>query len=143
MPALPLAFPLDTLPSPRYGETNAGTAKGGSDDLLMERVERLKLIVIKGADEGKQFELSEPVVGLGRDPGNLIRLNDTEISRRHAEIFQKPGDGRRYFVRDVGSANGTFVNDTLVNEAPLQPGDQIQIGQSVLVLSGGRAPEKE
>ena len=104
----------------------------------MERAERLKLIVIKGADEGKQFELSEPIVGLGRDAGNTVRLNDTEISRRHAELYQKPGDGRRYHIRDVGSANGTFVNNDPVSDAALQPGDHIQIGQSILVLSGGR-----
>jgi two-component system, NtrC family, sensor kinase len=100
--------------------------------------ERLKLIVIKGADEGKQFALSEPVVGIGRDAGNTIRLNDTEISRRHAELYQKPGDGRRYYIRDVGSANGTYVNNSPVSDTPLQPGDQVQIGQSVLVFSGGR-----
>ncbi len=105
----------------------------------MEPRERLKLIVIKGADEGKQFELSDPVVGIGRDAGNTIRLNDTEVSRRHAELLLRPGDGKGYFVRDVGSANGTFVNNAQVlAETQLQPGDQVQIGQSVLVVSGGR-----
>src|SRR5947209_2905542 len=103
----------------------------------MERWDRLKLIVIKGADEGKQFELADPVVGIGRDAGNTIRLNDTEVSRRHAELYQKPGD-RHYHLRDVGSANGTFVNNEPVSDAPLQPGDQVLVGQSILVLSGGR-----
>ena len=106
----------------------------------MERGERLKLIVIRGADEGKQFELSEPIVGIGRDAGNTVRLNDTEVSRRHAELYQKPGD-RRYHLRDVGSANGTFVNNEPVSEAALQPGDQVLVGQSILVFSGGRGSE--
>src|SRR5207248_9263873 len=44
----------------------------------------------------------------------------------------------RYYIRDVGSANGTFVNNAPVSDAALQPGDQVQIGQSVLVFSGGR-----
>ena len=70
----------------------------------MERGERLKLIVIKGADEGKQFELADPVVGIGRDAGNAIRLNDTEVSRRHAELYQKHSEGNRYFLRDVHCA---------------------------------------
>ena len=56
----------------------------------MERWERLKLIVIKGADEGKQFELASPFVSIGRDAINSIRLNDTEVSRRHAELFLNP-----------------------------------------------------
>jgi signal transduction histidine kinase/pSer/pThr/pTyr-binding forkhead associated (FHA) protein len=103
----------------------------------MESLERLKLIVIKGADEGKQFELSESVIGIGRDAGNTVRLNDTEISRRHAELYRKTGS-RSIHLRDVGSANGTFVNNEPVSDTALQPGDHIQIGQSVLVLSGGR-----
>src|SRR5262245_12811478 len=107
----------------------------------MERWDRLKLIVIKGADEGKQFELADPVIGIGRDAGNTIRLNDTEVSRRHAELYQKPSDGKRYYLRDVGSANGTFVNNVSVSEAPLQPGDQIQVGQSIFVFSGGRSDD--
>lgn len=108
----------------------------------MERSERLKLIAIKGADEGKQFELSEPVVSIGRDAGNTIRLTDTEVSRRHAELVQKAADdGKRYFLRDVGSANGTFINNEPIpagTEVALQPGDQVQVGQSLLMVSGGR-----
>ena len=67
-----------------------------------------RLIVIKGADEGKQFELADKVVGVGRDANNRLRLSDTEVSRRHAEFRQTP-DG--YRLVDVGSANGTFVNN--------------------------------
>jgi signal transduction histidine kinase/pSer/pThr/pTyr-binding forkhead associated (FHA) protein len=103
----------------------------------MERWERLKLIVIKGADEGKQFELAEPVLSIGRDAGNSIRLNDTEVSRRHAELVLKPAD-RCYLLRDVGSANGTFVNNESITEVALQAGDQVQLGQTLMVVSGGR-----
>ena len=45
-----------------------------------------RLLVIKGADEGKQFDLAEPVMSLGRDVSNQIRLFDTEVSRKHAEL---------------------------------------------------------
>lgn len=100
---------------------------------------KLQLIVIKGADEGKRFELNAPLFSIGRDPSNQVRLLDTEISRRHAEVYQDPDDPTRYRVRDIGSANGTFVNNAAIRDVPLNPGDQIHIGQSVLVLSGGRA----
>jgi signal transduction histidine kinase len=93
-----------------------------------------RLIVIKGADEGKQFDLSQAVVGVGRDSSNGIRLHDTEASRRHAE-FQQTENGFR--IVDLSSANGTFVNGQPAGDLPLQPGDQIQIGQSVLVYSAG------
>ena len=95
-----------------------------------------RLIVIKGNSEGKQFELGGSVLSIGRDAGNHIRLHDTEVSRRHAEL-RLVGDG--YCLVDVGSANGTFVNNAAVKEAVLQPGDRVQIGQSVLLYSAARA----
>jgi signal transduction histidine kinase len=95
-----------------------------------------RLLVIKGADEGKQFELSAPVVVIGRDATSGIRLHDTEVSRRHAE-FRKAAEG--YCLVDVGSANGTFVNNEKVSQTVLASGDQIAVGQSILVYSAARA----
>jgi signal transduction histidine kinase/pSer/pThr/pTyr-binding forkhead associated (FHA) protein len=93
------------------------------------------LIVIKGADEGKQFELTTGRLGVGRDASNPIRLHDTEVSRRHAEFRQ----GEHGFtLADVGSANGTFVNNQPIKEVLLNSGDHIQIGQTVLVFTAGR-----
>jgi signal transduction histidine kinase len=94
-----------------------------------------RLIVIKGADQGKQFELDESVLSIGRDSTSKLRLHDTEISRRHAEIQRTP---EGYRIVDVGSANGTFVNDAQIKEVALQPGDRIQVGQSMLIYSAGR-----
>jgi signal transduction histidine kinase len=91
------------------------------------------LIVIKGTDEGKQFVLTGDVLPAGRDAANRVRLTDTEVSRRHAEFVLAPDGG--YRVRDVGSANGTFVNGQSVRDAQLQPGDHVQIGQTILVYT--------
>lgn len=98
-----------------------------------------RLIVIKGADEGKQFELSDPVLAVGRDATNPVRLHDTEVSRRHAE-FRKTDEG--YRLVDVGSANGSFVNNQSVKDVLLRTGDHVQIGQSILVYSDNR-PEPQ
>jgi signal transduction histidine kinase len=94
-----------------------------------------RLILIKGADEGKQFELTLTVHSVGRDSSSSIRLHDTEASRRHAEFRLANGVWR---VFDLGSANGTFVNGQPAKDTPLQSGDRIQVGQSILVFSGGR-----
>ncbi|HJZ90287.1 MAG TPA: ATP-binding protein [Gemmataceae bacterium] len=95
-----------------------------------------RLIVIKGPDEGRQFDLpaAEPV-SIGRDRTNRLVLHDTEVSRKHAEI--SPRDGT-YHLRDVGSANGTQLNTQPVREAPLNPGDHITLGQTILVFSAAR-----
>lgn len=94
-----------------------------------------RLIVIKGADEGKQFDLSAAVYTIGRDATNPLRLHDTEVSRRHAEFRQADGG---YRLVDIGSANGTFVNNQPAKEAQLRSGDHIQMGQTTLVYSAGR-----
>lgn len=94
-----------------------------------------RLLVIKGADEGKRFDLTEPILSIGRDATNGIRLHDTEVSRRHAEI-RRVATG--FQLVDLGSANGTFVNNQKIHEAHLAAGDHIAIGQTILVFSGGR-----
>ncbi len=95
-----------------------------------------RLLVIKGADEGKQFELTGLRLGVGREAGNPIRLHDTEVSRRHAEFRRLDNGG--YSLMDVGSANGTFVNNERVTDKALQAGDHVHIGQTTLVYSTGR-----
>jgi signal transduction histidine kinase/pSer/pThr/pTyr-binding forkhead associated (FHA) protein len=96
-----------------------------------------RLIVIKGPDVGKQFELDGEVSGIGREASNTLRLHDTEASRKHAEFRRGPEGNFR--VVDLGSANGTFVNTKAVGEAALQSGDHVQIGQTILVFTSTRA----
>ncbi|MFO0951703.1 MAG: ATP-binding protein [Isosphaeraceae bacterium] len=92
------------------------------------------LFVIQGADQGKRFELGAGPTALGRENSNPIRLHDTEVSRRHAEV-RRVEDG--YRIVDLGSANGTFVNGQPVDTAPLRSGDRVQLGQSVMLFSEG------
>jgi len=94
------------------------------------------LFVIQGADQGKRFEFKSAPVALGRDNSNAIRLHDTEVSRRHAELRQEDDT---YRIVDLGSANGTFVNGQLVAQAPLRSGDRLQLGQTVMLFSEGTA----
>ena len=96
-----------------------------------------RLIVIKGPDEGRQFDLpdGEPV-SIGRDRGNRFVLHDTEVSRRHAEVMGRDGV---FQLRDLGSANGTLLNTQPVKESPLSPGDHVSIGQTIFVFSATRA----
>ncbi len=92
------------------------------------------LFVIQGADQGKRFELRSSPVALGRDHSNAVRLNDTEVSRRHAELRL---DDEQYRVVDLGSANGTFINGHMVDQAPLRAGDRLQLGQTVMLYNEG------
>ncbi|MFO0892187.1 MAG: ATP-binding protein [Isosphaeraceae bacterium] len=92
------------------------------------------LFVIQGADQGRRFEFTSSAVALGRDNSNAIRLHDTEVSRRHAELRQEEG---AYRVVDLGSANGTFLNGQLIDQGALHSGDRLQLGQTVMLFTEG------
>jgi signal transduction histidine kinase len=79
-------------------------------------------------------------MALGRDQSNPIRLHDTEVSRRHAEV--RPADDS-YRIVDLGSANGTFVNGQPVDQAPLRSGDRLQLGQTVMLFNEGVPSERD
>ena len=98
------------------------------------------LFVIQGRDQGTRFELDSHSVSfpLGRDTGNHIQLHDTEVSRRHAELRR---NGDMFLISDLGSSNGTFVNNQRIQQQELASGDQVQIGRTVMLFTGlGEAP---
>jgi signal transduction histidine kinase len=92
-----------------------------------------RLIVVRGVDEGKQFDLSAPIVTVGRHSANAVPLHDTQVSRRHLEL--RAVGGGAYQVCDLGSGNGTLLNGTVVTTANLRSGDTISLGQSVLMYT--------
>jgi two-component system, NtrC family, sensor kinase len=90
------------------------------------------LLVVQGVELGSRFELGDQQVQLGRSLSNEIRLLDTEASRTHASI-QKVRD--QFVITDRNSSNGTYVNGQLIRSRPLQNGDQIQIGRTLLLFT--------
>jgi signal transduction histidine kinase len=94
--------------------------------------------VIQGFNRGARFDLGDEheAVSIGREAGNFIRVDDHEVSRRHAEIRRVDG---RFIVGDLGSSNGTFVNEARVERADLASGDHVRVGRTVLVFSGDGA----
>ncbi len=84
-----------------------------------------KLAAMSGPLEGTVFALVEPSLTVGRADESMICLDDDQVSRHHALLI---AEGDEYRVRDLNSANGTFVNGQRVTEARLTPGDQLQIG---------------
>jgi len=89
-----------------------------------------RLVIVEPKDrKGRAFELQEEQT-VGRAAGCQISLDDTYVSQLHARVFQKDGS---WFVEDLGSTNGTYVNSKRVS-SPLavKRGDQIKIGAVVM-----------
>jgi FHA domain len=78
-----------------------------------------------------EVELAGSVAVLGRDPACDVVLNDSKCSRRHAIVEDGPNG---FVVRDLGSANGIYVNGRQVREGPLRPGDLLRLGDVHLKL---------
>lgn len=88
------------------------------------------LRVVRGPQTGIDISLNEGKQTMGRDPRCDIFLNDTTVSRTHAEI-EVSKDG--CILRDMNSFNGVWVNDRLVETCLLKSGDIIQIGAFCLL----------
>lgn len=92
------------------------------------RVVAFQLKVSKGAGAGEEFSFSDEA-RFGRTADNDVVVKDGAASRSHARVFEKGG---KYFVEDLGSANGTRLNNAAVKQAKeLKNGDAIMIGDTV------------
>jgi pSer/pThr/pTyr-binding forkhead associated (FHA) protein len=98
----------------------------------------IELIVQSGKHQGKRLRLPDDgEVLIGRDEGCQIRLASSEVSRHHCVLKTTP-DG--ILARDLDSRNGTYLNETLMeDETLLKPGDILRIGPIMLQVPG--APE--
>jgi len=89
----------------------------------------LKLLIRTGEKNGEAYPIEDRVLFIGRDASNTIILPDPQISRKHAYICP---EGSQYIIEDMGSVNGTLVNNRSVRRQVLNPGDLITVGSTVL-----------
>src|SRR3954469_18096567 len=88
------------------------------------------LEVIEGRSSGRRFPLGAAEATLGRDEACEVSLLDEAASRRHAAISRR---GDRFFVRDLGSRNGTRLNGAAIKaEEAIRSGDEVTIGATRL-----------
>jgi pSer/pThr/pTyr-binding forkhead associated (FHA) protein len=78
------------------------------------------------------FPLDKPAITIGRDSDCDIRIDEAAVSGCHARLDVKPSEflegQNEVFLEDLGSTNGTLVNDENVERCRLKPGDVIEIG---------------
>ena len=86
-----------------------------------------RIAAITGKLEDTVISMQEGPVLIGRQAGATLKIGNASVSRRHAMIEK---DGERFIIADLGSRNGTFVNDIPVKRRELQHGDRVRIGDS-------------
>ena len=96
-----------------------------------KKVPKRALIIEGGSTSGKNFELGEELT-IGRADKCHVVLDDTYVSQVHARIFSR---GDAYFLEDLGSTNGTYLNRKRVGgTTELQRGDRVKVGKTVLEM---------
>jgi len=96
------------------------------------------LIVIHGEELGQRHPLEGALTTIGRSQANDITIDQESVSRNHASIQR---DGETLLLRDLGSTNGTYVNDQQMKEGPLRNGDLVQVGRTIFKVLQGETVE--
>jgi sigma-B regulation protein RsbU (phosphoserine phosphatase) len=94
----------------------------------------LKIYVVDGTEEIQSFEFRKDTIHIGRSSDNDIKMKDEYVSRRHLKVFKREG---KYFLQDLSSSNGTFVNGLQVApgaEVEVKEGAPITVGMSLICL---------
>src|SRR3954468_16329670 len=98
-----------------------------------------QLVIVRGRGATETIKLGDGVTTVGRQDECQLRIKSSQVSRKHCELFEKKG---MLLVKDLGSANGTYVNGKRVEgQLILEPGDELSIGGIKLrVAKVGQAP---
>lgn len=148
-----VAAGLDSEPPPRptkgasEGEDGAASHAGTTDDDDADarpRVDQTAIFVVPAVESPRatlreirpdgstqSFVVDGRPLTIGRGPDNGLVLQDSRASRHHARIYGRQG---ALLLADLGSTNGSWVNDRRIQEIALGEGDEIRIGDTVLVV---------
>ena len=100
-----------------------------------------RLYIAQGPGAGRTIPTTEGGVVVGRQRDAQVMLDTAAVSRRHARISW---EGDLIFVEDLGSSNGTFINDIRISaRTQLRPGDTLRIGTSLFRLEAEAMPEHD
>jgi hypothetical protein len=121
--AQPGEAPMPVGPGPRTRAIMVDAAGAGSQMQLLGW-----LVPLQGAQRGELYTLA-PVSVVGTDPGCTVCLLDDYMSAHHAEIKAEAGV---WILRDLGSTNGTYVNDKRVDQHELVDNDFVRFGKSLV-----------
>jgi hypothetical protein len=151
MPGEALTLPNDVVVRRPEDDASRERRKNKSTDflareLLSNELPELEtraatLTCVAGADEGHVYPIAFLDTSMGRGDDVDVRLHDRSVSRRHARLLHR---GLSYFVEDLATTNGIYVNGLRVKDTQrLDTGDILELGHTVLRFDEGeRAPEE-
>ncbi len=122
-------------PSTDFGDQTVEVEVARNPQGQLGFVQQACLVVLAGPRIGQRVALQSKPLTIGRGSKAKLIFDADSVSRLHSSI---EWSGGRHRVKDLGSTNGTFVNETRINEHVLEDGDRIQLGRVLLkYISGG------
>jgi hypothetical protein len=100
-----------------------------------------KLRAVEGPALGQEFFVNGLKCTVGRGENNTLMVADLSMSRHHFEVIRNPDES--FWLRDLGSANGTSLQGTRIKEVALFDGDRIEAGQSTFIFSHAASPPQQ
>jgi pSer/pThr/pTyr-binding forkhead associated (FHA) protein len=99
-----------------------------------------RLVVLSEGLTGRTHELKAERTTIGRLEDNSFQVPDSSVSSHHCEIILRGSD---VLVRDLGSTNGSFLNNERITEATLKPSQVLRLGQVEIRLEGDTPPSQQ
>jgi hypothetical protein len=132
---VPTGAQAEPTPEPSPDPDLAGTLTNNRDQPAQEDGSSLRCVLVAtaGATRGRTFSIPMAGATIGRLPENVVSLPDERLSREHARLEFREG---HFWLRDLGSTNGTTLNGNLVsNPVIVSNGDTIELGSNTLVVT--------
>jgi pSer/pThr/pTyr-binding forkhead associated (FHA) protein len=121
----PLGAGMETPPPPRVTPVPGTVAAP---------LPPMRLVAEGGPYDGRVYELSAQEIAVGRAVDNDVVLDDPSLSRKHARMARRgPGEIE---VEDLGSSNGTFINERKIGRGTVEPGDLLRFGELAFRVEG-------
>ncbi|NLW87609.1 MAG: FHA domain-containing protein [Planctomycetes bacterium] len=99
----------------------------------------VKLVMFKTNGQRKEFPVTNPRTVIGRGEDCDLRIPLVSVSRHHCHI---DCSAESFRIKDLGSSNGTYVNNTRITEVSIKAGDRLAVGPVVLTLQVDGKPEQ-
>lgn len=124
------------LPPSLGGAESEGTSEVSTESIVNKVLgEPATLAVLSGPATGAEIDLRALPIIIGRAEPADIAIEDSGISKQHLMVSRQGG---RLWVQDMGSSNGTLVNGKRVQRAPVQPGDTVAAGATLMRFMAAR-----
>ncbi len=131
----------DNIYATALGLSFLGGSIGFFIGLVEEVLTTVKLTIVKGRNEGKEFPILKDTVTIGRDDRCDVCLSGCEgVALNHAEIHRQD---RRLFIQDLGGEIGVYVNDVKIEREEIRDGDLLRLGSVILMVTTSKEERAE